>query len=786
MDAPHLEGADALARSRHSRPRAALFRAAAVVAAAVALAVAPAAGAFDTGPHFDITRDALTAEGFNDRAIQTAQVSNWFVNLYENAESIPFSGHAGAFKELVGGVSGLEAVAVALNRWPDEVVNNADFSHFDASGGGFSTAGALTAEWDRLRRAIGAMAVEARDQNDPLQLLSILGISLHQVQDFYSHTNWLEPGGVAGAEGPDWEAQGFGRTPTWFDVPPAVRGAENLYAGGSVGIPRNHGGWNADKNRSLTRFNAKDWPGRPLYAEAHLAAYFATRQWVQALRAHVADEAFWARAMRLASSPSLLAKDQKGALNISFASGHWQGQGEACNPSFSTLSCGDRNGPGGDLIDLRGAVIDYFRPVLVVSEARRRFESNITRTHGPADGTPFPVPSSQPLQQSTRFVRLQVTSMAEIDNLDIPGRADLFTRARIGSQRFLSGVINSRDSFSFRLPNYPFTFIKAVPRGTSFGTPVTSIRVRIRTGDVRFAGTDDDVYLRISDSRRFALDKRLYNDFERDDHDTYSVPIDGAVADGLRVGDIRYLQIEKSRDGIAGGWRLGGAQVWVNERLAVSNDRINRWLEDDRRTWRARRPSLPAATGRAAPVFLQLWEMDAPIRGDHDHTDTHPWDRRKDTALAYAPGSGDRTGRAVAGSRFGGRLGDGEDARLSWLLSTLDPAPATIGPSPPPTGTGPGPPPPPPPPPDLRITAFDLDGFTVTNSGAGPAGPFLVSAQYRGSFSFPGLAAGASITQPALQVCSDGASYTATADSAGQVTESDETNNTFTFGPIFC
>jgi hypothetical protein len=178
--------------------------------------------------------------------------------------------------------------------------------------------------------------------------------------------------------------------------------------------------------------------------------------------------------------------------------------------------------------------------------------------------------------------------------------------------------------------------------------------------------------------------------------------------------------------------------------------------------------------------------MDAPIRGDHDHTDTNPSDRRQDTALAYAPGSGDRTGEAVAGSRFGGRLGDGEDARLSWLLSTLDPAPATIGPSPPPTGTGPGPPPPRPPPPDLRITAFDLSGFTVTNSGAGPAGPFLVSAQYRGSFSFPGLAPGASITQPALQVCSDGTSYTATADSAGQVTESDETTNTFTFGPIFC
>jgi CARDB len=757
-------------------PLRAVMAAAAAVAAAVALATAPTAGAYDTGPHFDITRDALTAEGFNDTAIQTVQVSNWFVDLYENAKTIPFSGHAGAFKELIGGVNtGVEAVAVALNRWPDAVVENADRSHFDASGGGFSNAAQITAEWDRLRRAVGALAVKARVDNDPAQLLSVLGISLHQVQDFYSHTNWLEPGGVAGGQGPDWAGKGFGRTPTWFDVPAPMRSAEVLYAGGSVGIGRNHGGWNADGNTSLTRFNAKDWPGRPLYTEAYLASYFATRQWVQALRAHVADEAFWARAMRLARAPALLAKDQKGALNISFASGHWQGQGEACNPSFSTLSCGDRNGPGGNLIDLRGAVIDYFKPVLLVSEMRRRFESNITLTHGDAPGTPFAVPSSQPMQASTRFARLQVTSMAEIDNLDIPGDADLFTRARIGSQRFISGVINSRDSFSFRLPNYPFTFIKSVPTNARFTTPVTSLRVRVRTGDVRFAGTDDDVYLRINDRQRFPLDKRLYDDFERDDDDTYSVPIDGALEDGLSVSDIRFLQIEKSPDRLAGGWRLGGAQIWVNDRLAASDNRINRWLEDNHRTWRAPRPSLPTASGTAAPAFLQLWEQDAPIRGDHDHTDTHPWDGRRDTALAYAPGSGDRTGQAVAGSLYGGRLGDGSKARLSWKLSTLEAGRATITPSP---NTG-GPP-------DLRITAFDRNGFTVTNSGTGPAGPFLVSAEYRGSVGFPGLAPGASIAHPLPQACSGGATYTATADAANQVAESNEANNALTFGPVFC
>ena len=449
---------------------------------------------------------------------------------------------------------------------------------------------------------MGALAIEARDRNDPVQLISVLGISLHQVQDFYSHSNWLEPGGVAGGRGPDWVGAGFGATPTWFDVPAAVRDAENVYSGGSTGIGRNHGSWKADGNLDLSHFSAKNRAGRPLYAEAH-TAYFATRQWVRAIRAYVNNEAFWARAMNLATTPSLLAKDRHGALNISVASGHRQGQGEPCNPSFSTLSCGDRNGPGGSLLDLRGAVQDYFEPVFLESRLRTLFERNIVRVHGAADGPAFAVASSRDMQATTRFVKLEATSMSEVDNLDIPGDADMFVRAAVGGQRYVSGVINSRDTFRFPRPHAPYTFIKAVPAvGATFSTPVTSIRVRIHTGDVRFAGTDDDVYLRVNDSLRFPLDKTLYNDFERDDDDTYSVPIDGAVADGLRVGDIRYLQIEKSRDGVAGGWRLGGASR-VGQRPAGGAGRLHQPLaggQPPRAPARALQPAGGHRAGRAA------------------------------------------------------------------------------------------------------------------------------------------------------------------------------------------
>src|SRR5829696_2296108 len=84
--------------------------------------VAPAgAQAFDTGPHSDVTRDALIAEGFGSTAADVATVNNWFVDLYSNASKVPQSGHASTGVEIVGSLIGPrenwpEAVLTAANR----------------------------------------------------------------------------------------------------------------------------------------------------------------------------------------------------------------------------------------------------------------------------------------------------------------------------------------------------------------------------------------------------------------------------------------------------------------------------------------------------------------------------------------------------------------------------------------------------------------------------------------------------------------------------------------------
>jgi len=149
------------------------LRAALTALALAALSpVAPEALAYDTGPHAEISADAMTAEGFGPTAIGVAQVNNWFVDFYEQAGTNPFSGHGGFWKRLLSG-------AISTEGWPDDLVAAAGRSHFDSSTSTlFDTVGMIN-EWNRLQRATWTLSREACTNRDPLQLLAVLGISLH-------------------------------------------------------------------------------------------------------------------------------------------------------------------------------------------------------------------------------------------------------------------------------------------------------------------------------------------------------------------------------------------------------------------------------------------------------------------------------------------------------------------------------------------------------------------------------------------------------------------------------
>jgi hypothetical protein len=402
----------------------------------------------------------------------------------------------------------------------------------------------------------------------------------------------------------------------------------------------------------------------------------------------------------------------RGATEISFYSGHWQGQGE---PFGATAP-----GPGGSIDDVAIAVTRYFRG-RGKTTFRSAWESTILRLAAKCgaalpssalscSGRPageYPLvrdasgrlvevplgpepPQSGRLQAATQFAKLEVTSLRGLGAGDIgPDEADFYTEASIAGQPFLSAFLHGYDSFDFRAPNHPFTFLKAIPRDASFPEPLYDLRAEVRTSDRTWAGTDDNVYLRISDGVRFQLDKPLYDDFERGDRDTYSLPVDqqlsffGNAPRGLTVGDIRYLQIEKSSDGIAGGWSLGGLRVWANGRLIYQREPIDQWLEDDHRTYRAPAFATASPSARQVPVWLALYDADSFLYGGDDHADINPLHSRYNLGVGYTPGAFVQA-TADGGDTYGGRYpsGDGDRARLTYRLTTLAPAPPPL--------TGPG------------------------------------------------------------------------------------------------
>jgi hypothetical protein len=419
----------------------------------------------------------------------------------------------------------------------------------------------------------------------------------------------------------------------------------------------------------------KDWPGRPKFAEAYLSAYFASRQWVQAVRRWVANEPFWARVRQFRPTGKTLRElrhdIRTGATGMSFYAGHWQGQGGA-------LGSGEA-GPGGSLPELIAATKSFFesgpnggRP----SAFRRLFERVMVESRrDPGGPTPLPeVRSSRPMQQATEFVRLQIRNIDSIDKLEPPGNgADFFSQAGIAGQQFLSGSLNGFDDFDLeRKPHFPFTFFKAVGKGTTFPESIHDLRVELKTSGRRFAGTNDDVFLRINDQKRFQLDKPLYDDFERGDRDTYVLPIDTLVAP-LTRGEIRFVQIEKSKDGVAGGWRLEAVKLIANGRVIYENRAINRTLENNNRTLRAPGFAPSSPSGAGLPVWFSLTDDDIALTFGDDRADIHPHFNRRNVGLMFrqplGPISSSRPSRG--GVAHGGRARSSNEVRVRSRVSLV-------------------------------------------------------------------------------------------------------------------
>ena len=278
------------------------------------LIVSPCRG-FGTGPHYDLTRNVLAERNFRDGPIKIAQVENWLTDYYSTS---PTRG--------------------------DEHREVLEKLHFD----NLYTPEQVNAYWSVFLRNLRGSTEKAARDNDLISMFVVLGIGIHAVQDFYSHSNWAElhPPRAKGEfrsetflaemSSPGAALPKDLRTGKYPDDRTSGPGVEPIPAAAAV-----HGSYENGLN--------KDYPTRPRWDEAYVFAYAATHEildlmemWAETIR-----PGFWKslREYTVASAEvERLDRDLTAARNVSMwldakgQDGIWKGYGSGSARFFTAFS----------------------------------------------------------------------------------------------------------------------------------------------------------------------------------------------------------------------------------------------------------------------------------------------------------------------------------------------------------------------------------------------------------------------------------------------------------------
>ncbi len=432
------------------------------LALAAVLALAQPAAAFDTGHHFDLTAAALVEQGFGGPAVRQAQIANW-VTDYLNTPVYPDQTLARQFDLMH--FDDLPSDAAVRARWAGTVANT--------------------------RRVVEAAA--ARD--DAEGVLTALGMTLHAVQDFYSHSNWVE----AHPRGPD----GAYRTETFFSDPmPGVPLRTSMHPDRAAVPEQAHGDYYRGMN--------KDSHVRRGWSEAYVFAHAGTREWVNAVRgwAEAKRPGIWSAcaswrpgealerdlrrqvvvARRLSSWGSF------GYLsNFAFVrqvvptgvDGHWKGNGSGSFVGTILTAIGGPS-PRSSVVADRAIAL---APQLVEGLARWNTPPRViallaaTGGGGGVDG--------HPLDGRAVVVRtLAVRALRR--GLDLVGPPDLYSRITVAGQPFVEAPQIDRDAST-----PAWAALAVVPRGTR------RVPIEYALFDQDFPARDDKVDLTATGALRF-------------------------------------------------------------------------------------------------------------------------------------------------------------------------------------------------------------------------------------------------------------------------------------------
>ena len=162
--------------------------------------------AFDTWWHAECTRKAMVANGFSGDARLATQVSNYFTDFMA-----------------VLNMGNDELEKVKINKALFRSDHSYDFLHFDA----IYTTADIEKNWKlifentkaALKQFASSSAVEPGFRQ--IVLFNIVGASLHIIQDFYSHSNWVNT----------YMDKGVSLIPIWYDVADSERSKMKIFTG---------------------------------------------------------------------------------------------------------------------------------------------------------------------------------------------------------------------------------------------------------------------------------------------------------------------------------------------------------------------------------------------------------------------------------------------------------------------------------------------------------------------------------------------------------------------------
>jgi hypothetical protein len=389
-------------------PAAAPPARAAIVLTAVLTLLAlggPEVLAYDAGYHFDLTREALVREEFASEAITVTQLGNYNNDGFESAKAVMADETVRALylDDDWGDLYGPAAMRDASDV----------YFHFDA----LSNYAEVEAAWDRLVRNTYAAARQAEASGDADGLLTLLGMSLHQLQDFYAHSNWAD--------------LDFGGDATWFDITPAERRRADIYTTGRI-------------SHDLLQ---KDTAGQPSFETSYRQAFYASWQWSRLVQTWVSPS-FW-DAARATTSPASRVEAHF-VRYLAWYTGHWKGSSSESRDDNAALGLVY-------MIMAHRDYLDHWRtycPILTQEPDR-------TTT----------VPMALARVPSQTWLALRTDRARQTDNdlvwdIDPGGQADFYAKITVNGLTYIEAMHEDSDDIR------PTNWLTLVPLGSA-----TSVRV---------------------------------------------------------------------------------------------------------------------------------------------------------------------------------------------------------------------------------------------------------------------------------------------------------------------